>query len=165
MNIQYNINFSKISNKDFTINDFMVTGHHFSDLSTISFNDLEKFINDFKTHRLLKNYVVSDNIRSLLEKHNIEIRTTRNEIIVSSNKIFDLPTQKKRRPTNYFRCVWLGRLDGQFKNPILKRVMLDLSNHAKNSDDHITFTIIGTGPGLSEAKNVASKIKNMEVIF
>lgn len=89
MNIQYNINFSKISNKDFTINDFMVTGHHFSDLSTISFNDLEKFINDFKTHRLLKNYVVSDNIRSLLEKHNIEIRTTRNEIIVSSNKIFD----------------------------------------------------------------------------
>lgn len=86
-------------------------------------------------------------------------------VILPSNKIFDLPTQKKRRPTNYFRCVWLGRLDGQFKNPILKRVMLDLSNHAKNSDDHITFTIIGTGPGLSEAKNVASKIKNMEVFF
>lgn len=107
MNIQYNINFSKISNKVFTINDFMVTGHHFSDLSTISFNDLEKFINDFKTYRLLKNTEkIYDNIvyfdsyeearvlqnyyiRYMITKINTDIRQIKNTLLNQENKLLN----------------------------------------------------------------------------
>lgn len=66
---------------------------------------------------------------------------------------------------NKINCVWLGRLDNEFKTPILNHLLINISEYAKNFNGKIIFNIIGNGPGLEITKNVANKIVNVEINF
>lgn len=96
MQVRYELNFSKLQNTNFSYNDFMNVFHHFSKLSSISFEDLQKYMNDFTNARLLKKYVISDKIRNILTEHDINIRITKSEILVTSDKIFGFNFSSRR---------------------------------------------------------------------
>ncbi len=78
---------------------------------------------------------------------------------IPNNEFKTLSNQKS------IRCCWLGRLDNEFKTPILNHIIKDLSNLSKEFDIHIILNIIGDGPGLELTKNIANKHKNIKVNF
>lgn len=96
MLVKYELNFSKLQNTNFSYNDFMNVFHHFSKLSDISFEDLQKYMNDFVNARLLKQYTISDKIRSILNEHDIDILITKTNIIVMSDRIFGFNFTSRR---------------------------------------------------------------------
>lgn len=66
---------------------------------------------------------------------------------------------------NKIRILWLGRLDGEFKNPILKRVVEDVSRFAKKQEFEVTVDIIGDGPGFSDIVSFCKKYSYLHFIF
>lgn len=64
-----------------------------------------------------------------------------------------------------FSCVWLGRLDGEFKNKILKKVLLDLDRCSFEKNNKILFSVIGNGKGFNEIAEMANELNNIEVIM
>lgn len=85
-------------------------------------------------------------------------------VVIPDEKIKTLEKLKKKK-TNEFYCVWLGRLDNDFKNPILEHVLLSLDNFSIESEVNIVFDIIGKGPGLKSAKDVAAQVKKIKINF
>lgn len=85
-------------------------------------------------------------------------------VVVSENKFHDISI-KKKYSSERFNCVWVGRLDNQFKNPILHHLLFELSIYSRNNQKEIVFDIVGDGPGLVSAKKVAQKIKNIKINF
>lgn len=85
-------------------------------------------------------------------------------VVVSEDKFHEISIQKKYS-SERFNCVWVGRLDNQFKNPILHHLLFELSIYSRNNQKEIVFDIIGDGPGLVSAKKVAQKIKNIKINF
>lgn len=85
-------------------------------------------------------------------------------VIISEDKI-DENLIEKKYSSGKINCVWLGRLDNQFKNPILHHLLFDLSDYSRYSHKEIVFDIIGDGPGIFSAKKISKKIKNIEINF
>lgn len=55
----------------------------------------------------------------------------------------------------HITCCWLGRLDGEFKTPILNHLIKELSSYAKKNNINITLNVIGDGPGMASTKSAA----------
>ena len=91
---------------------------------------------------------------------------------INFNSIVPIPvTKNKFRPINLYNqhftksILWLGRLDGVFKNPILIRLMEDLNVFAKESSSILDLKIIGTGPGEPEIRKTALEMQYLNVHF
>ena len=84
--------------------------------------------------------------------------------VISDEKI-----QVNREEINWNKscteCIWLGRLDNKFKNPILHHVLLDISTYARKSNAMLVFHIVGDGPGLNAAVNFSNNINNIKIHF
>lgn len=63
------------------------------------------------------------------------------------------------------KVVWLGRLDGVFKNSILMRVMKDLDATAQVLGETLYLQVIGSGEGEEEIWDAASKLIAVRVEF
>lgn len=85
-------------------------------------------------------------------------------VVLPESKILEFHEDKKYS-LDEFKCLWVGRLDNQFKNPILHHLLIEISEFSKNSGKSIIFNIIGNGPGLSSARKIARNIKNIEINF
>lgn len=85
-------------------------------------------------------------------------------VVLPESKILEFHEDKKYS-ADEFKCLWVGRLDNQFKNPILHHLLIDISEYSKNSGKSIVFDIIGNGPGLSSAKKISRNIKNIKINF
>lgn len=85
-------------------------------------------------------------------------------VVVSEEKFHEISIEKKYF-SERFNCVWVGRLDNQFKNPILHHLLFDLSIYSRDNRKEIIFDIVGDGPGLDSAKKIAKKIKNIKINF
>ncbi|MGG4775530.1 glycosyltransferase [Paenalcaligenes sp. Me52] len=86
-------------------------------------------------------------------------------VIISDEKI-DYSNIEFYQKENKIKAVWLGRLDGEFKNNILIKVMKDLNEYAKTKDHKkIELNIVGNGPGMPEIQQVAENLAFLEVHF
>lgn len=77
----------------------------------------------------------------------------------TSPSLLNLPISKE------INCVWLGRLDGSFKNPILIRTLSDTNDYAAINNQKIFFRIIGNGPGYDEIHTFSKALKSITVEF
>lgn len=85
-------------------------------------------------------------------------------VVIPDWKIIS-PNDFKKTKCTSTRCVWLGRLDDLFKNPILHHVLLDLDRLSKQNGVDIVFDIIGNGPGLAKAQKVARQTDKIKINF
>lgn len=85
-------------------------------------------------------------------------------VVIPDWKIIS-PNDFKKTKCTSTRCVWLGRLDDLFKNPILHHVLLDLDRLSKKNGVDIVFDIIGNGPGLAKAQKVARQTDKIKINF
>ena len=85
--------------------------------------------------------------------------------VVISNDKFIKSEKEFINLDRVINCVWLGRLDNEFKTPILNHVLFELSKCAKLLNRKIVFNIIGDGPGLENSKRLANQINDIEINF
>lgn len=86
-------------------------------------------------------------------------------VIIADEKIEYSNTQTNKEE-NKTKAIWIGRLDGEFKNNILIRVMKDLNNYGKEKNkNNIELNIVGNGPGMHEIQQVASSLDFLNVNF
>ncbi len=85
-------------------------------------------------------------------------------VVISDNK-FSNQKNIKKSFKDEITCIWLGRLDGDFKTPILNHVLKDIDKYSKTQNIKIKFKIIGNGPGLNDTKELSNSLKNIEIIF
>lgn len=62
-------------------------------------------------------------------------------------------------------ALWLGRLDGEFKNEILKKVLMDIDAYALDSGQRVKFSIVGSGPGYKDIFDLSKTLKSIKIDF
>lgn len=87
------------------------------------------------------------------------------QVIIPQAKIHYFKTTSHRPSQQSIRALWLGRLDGKFKNPILIRVIADLEKLCSDKNYSITIQIVGNGPGKEELVSIAKSFTHLKVEF
>ena len=85
-------------------------------------------------------------------------------VVIPEEKFLKID-ERMEKPSEILKCIWVGRLDGEFKNPILHHILIDIADYAKKYNKNIVFDIIGNGPGLKSAQNIASSLLGIEINF
>ena len=85
-------------------------------------------------------------------------------VVIPEEKFLEID-KIMEKPSDILKCVWVGRLDGEFKNPILHHILIEISEYAKINNKNIIFNVIGNGPGLKNAENIASSLEGIEINF
>lgn len=85
-------------------------------------------------------------------------------VVVPDNKILR-PKKISHKFQDEIRILWLGRLDGEFKNPILKRVVEDVHRFTKKQGFEVTVDVVGDGPGFSDIVSFCKKYSALNFIF
>lgn len=100
--VKYKISLTKFKPYDVSdpdaINDalFNSVSHHWTALSNMTLETLKLYVDDFRLAYANKNYVVSDKIRTLLAKNNVEIRILKDKSVeVCSDKVFNFEFYSK----------------------------------------------------------------------
>ena len=82
--------------------------------------------------------------------------------IFIENEKFDKKMERSLYTKN-LRLIWLGRIDLEFKIHILKKVLLDLNE--LRFEYHLSFDIVGDGPGLDDLKYFVENNIDFKVLF
>lgn len=85
-------------------------------------------------------------------------------VVIPDNK-FSLINNFYSRKAEEINCVWLGRLDGEFKSSILIRTLIDTNKYAQKESKSIVFRIIGDGPGYDEILVLSKTLDSIKIQF
>lgn len=126
------------------------------------YSKLERLVSYLEEHCSL--YVMDDACNSIMYSYYNRSISRYLPVAISDQK-FGSACGSRMGNDALLTCVWLGRIDGEFKDPILKRVLSDINHCAQTQGFRINFDIIGNGPGLESLRAFAVKLKSIEIKF
>ncbi len=111
-------------------------------------------------------YIMDDGCNDVMSKYlGIELDKYLPVVIPDDKFVNFCDKPLKNIKNNNITLVWLGRLDGGFKNPILIRLIKDVLAFSEINNYDVVFNIIGDGPGFKEIINICKNTKDIEFIF
>lgn len=126
------------------------------------YDRLNKLINYLNSEDSL--YTMDDSCNDVIANY-FNIRIKNHLPVAIPNSKFTSPNLLSLPISKEINCVWLGRLDGEFKNPILIRTLSDTNDYAIKNNQKIVFRIIGNGSGYDEIHTFSKALKSITVEF
>lgn len=110
-------------------------------------------------------YVMDDGCKEVIKSY-LEVDLVNYlPVVIPEYKIMNSIEEIKGIASDTIRLLWVGRLDGEFKNPILIKVIKDAISYSRRTSQKLIFDIVGDGPGMDEIQQVAKDEETIKFIF